>query len=75
MTKTEFLEAYRTALAAKCAWAKNAERLANFMVAVELTIRTEGKPWNHNSAIAKSVLKAAGIKDRPTLKALRALPD
>lgn len=75
MTKTQFLEKYRAALVAQCAWARDRVRLERFMDSVEVTLRTEGNPWNHHSEIAKNVLRALGFKGKPTLKAMRALPD
>ena len=75
MTKTAFLAAYRALLIAEWEWAREPGRIDRFMQSVERTIRSEAKPWNHDSPLAKRALRQIGCKERYSLKALRALAD
>jgi hypothetical protein len=81
MTKTQLIADYRSAILDLASrepdmqWAFVDARLQRFMSSVETTIRTNRAPWNHNSNILAHVWRASGLKGRPTLKAMRALPD
>jgi hypothetical protein len=81
MTKTQLIADYRAAILdlasrdADMAWVYEGSRLQRFMSSVETTIRTERATWNHNSNILAHVWRAGGLKGKPTLKAMRALPE
>lgn len=78
-TKTDFLEAYRAALVARYGnvWAGDARRLNRFVAYAELTLSTPDSDaaWNHRGEAVDDAAKAVGLKARPSLSTLRALPD
>ena len=73
MTKTEFLDRYRASLIAEFAWADDPARLERFMQSVSNTICLNHNTWNHASAVADRIWRAAGFKGKATLKGLRGL--
>jgi hypothetical protein len=75
MTKKQFLTAYRADLYVRYDWAKDTAKLDRFMSSVERTITTVANTWNHDSDSARAVWRRAGLPGKPTLKALRALPE
>lgn len=74
-TKAEFLAAYRAALLDDYAWARSEDGLSRFMAAVEKTLAGPGAYWTHGTPMVAKVWRSLGLKGRPTLKALRELPD
>jgi hypothetical protein len=76
LTKTALLAAYSELLARVFPWAReDPARLARFMASAERTLRTEAKTWNHDSPTIGVVWRSLGGKGKPTLKAMRALPE
>jgi len=75
MSRTAFLAAYRAQLIALYPWAKDTARLDRFMSAVELTISTARNEWDHDGDAVTAAWHAIGGKGKPTLKALRSLPE
>jgi hypothetical protein len=76
MTKEQFLTAYREQLKATYAWARDdAAKLERFMASVRNTISHGVSTWVHDGEAVTAAWRAIGGKGKPTLKALRALPD
>lgn len=74
MTRSVFLEAYRTALVAAYPWASDPVRLDRFLASCAGTLEGPAATWNHDGEAVTAAWKAIGGKGRPTLNALRALP-
>jgi len=74
-TKAEFLAAYQAALMDGYWWARDPERRARFMASVKATLAGPGASWIHGTPTVAAVWRSLGLKGRPTLKALRELPD
>ena len=75
LTKTSFLHKYEQAIISTHPWASDDTKRAKFMEAVRMTLTTDKCPWQHQTALVTSVWKSLGGKGKPTLKALRALPE
>jgi len=75
MTKTELLAAYRADLLERYAWAVNINNLDRMVSSAERTIRTTAATWHHNGISMSAAWRRLGGKGRPTLKAMRALPE
>jgi hypothetical protein len=75
MTKTAFLQAYRSELEVRYDWAGDNTKLDRFMSSVETTITTTTSTWNYDGDAVTSAWRKIGCKGKPTLKALRALPN
>jgi hypothetical protein len=75
MNRTAFLIAYRARLVAFYAWASDTAKLDKFMAACTLTISTARNEWNHDGDAVTAAWHAIGGKGKPTLKALRSLPE
>lgn len=74
MTKQAFLTAYRQSLLARYPWAQNNDKLERFLSSCEVTLNG-GSSWNHDGDSVVDAWKAIGGQGKPTLKALRALPE
>jgi len=74
-TKAAFLAEYEKRIALNQEWARDAGRLERAMEKVRATITTDRAPWMASGPTLIEVWKRMGFKGRPTLKALRALPD
>ncbi len=75
MTQQQFLTAYKAELLQTAHWTTDDEKLARFMRGCEATISGRDTCWNHDGPSCLRAWKAIGGKGKPTLKALRALPD
>jgi hypothetical protein len=73
MTKSSFLRAYREKLSA-LPWASNPEKLEKFLASCRATI-DGASTWNHDGESCVAAWREIGGKGKPTLKALRALPE
>ena len=76
-TKSGFVLAIEREIVQRHAWAKDAAKLATFMDAVRNTITTtaSGHIWHHQGPASDAAWREIGGKGKPSLKALRALPD
>lgn len=74
-TKSEFLVLYQRELIKRFKWAEDADKLARFMGAVRDTLDSATGSWDYGGEASKVVWQALGGKGKPTLKALRALPN
>lgn len=78
MNRTAFVKEMTARLiAAGYAWTADPVKLATYIDAMNTTIAPDStrNPWAHDGAIAQAAWKAIGGKGKPTLKALRALPN
>jgi hypothetical protein len=74
MTKTDFLREYRKQLLAMFPWAQDTGKLGRFMLSVHDTLNG-ANTWNHDGEAVTQAYKQIGGKGKPSLKALRGLPD
>lgn len=75
MTKTKLLNEYRAVLPGMFPWARDEDKLTRFVASAERTIRTSAATWNHDSPAIAAAWRKLGGKGKPTLKAMRALPE
>ena len=75
LSKQNFYAAYRVALLNTYAWADEPAKMERFMSSVKATLDGAPATWNHDGEAVKTAWNAIGGKARPTLKALRALPE
>ena len=68
-----FLAAYRRELQSLYPWARDEDKLANFLQSARTTLTTKASVWNHDGPAVAAAWRAVGGKGTPTLKALRAL--
>lgn len=73
MTKTAFIVRYEQELVARYPWTKDAAKLTRFIQTVADTL-AGGAGWQHEGDAVTAAWRAIGGKGKPTLKALRALP-
>lgn len=73
MTKTQFMQAYAS-FVALYPWAKDPQRLHAFLASCLATLRGANS-WNHDGEACTAAWRSIGGKGKPTLKALRALPE
>lgn len=75
MTRTAFLNAYRSMMIANHEWALDTKRLDSFMEMVALTINTRKNHVSLTTApLAQRAFNSIGCEGRLTFKAIRALP-
>ena len=74
MTKDKFLAAYEQSILQTYGWAKNDNTRGKFMKSVQETL-AGAATWDHSGPVAVDAWHAIGGRGRPTLKALRALPE
>lgn len=74
MTQVQFIKAYREQLLATYPWAQDEAKLKRFMASVAFTISGDAKTWNHDGEAVTAAWRAIGGKGKPTMKALRNLP-
>lgn len=74
MTKNAFYREYQAALEQHYPWAQDRDRLAKFLGSVKTTLETDRDSWDHHGECINKAWHAIGGKGKPTLKALRALP-
>lgn len=75
MNRKAFLAAYRADLWVRYVWAQDTAKLDRFMASAERTISTKATTWNHDSESVRAAWRRIGGKGKPSLKALRALPE
>jgi hypothetical protein len=75
MDKAKFETALGAELMARYAWAREPAKLHRFMESVAGTIRGEFWTWNHDGEACAAAWRTIGGKGKPTMKALRALPE
>jgi hypothetical protein len=75
MTRNAFLLAYEAELVARYDWAADTGKLAGFLANVRTTISTPRALWNHDGDAVTAAWLEIGGNGKPTLKALRALPE
>ena len=79
LTKQNFLSAFKAAIKAKnppwLADDVNDVKLDNFMAVVYKTLTTKSIPWMWNTPLSFETWKSLGGKGKPTLKAMRAMPE
>ena len=75
MDKARFETALGAELMARYDWARDPKRLHRFMESVARTIRGECWTWNHDGEACAAAWRSIGGKGKPTMKALRALPE
>ena len=75
MSKSQFLIKYRQKLSDTYFWAKDKVKLDNFMKSVSTTLEGTDSLWDFHGDAVVAAWKEMGGKGKPTLKALRNLPD
>ena len=75
MSKSVFMAMYRAELLLRYAWAANEDKLARMLSSVHATLTGTEATWNHDGEAVVAAWRAMGGKGKPTLKALRALPE
>lgn len=75
MNKQNFYSAYRESLVRAYLWAQDDAKLERFMGSVKGTMEGGAKTWNHDGESVIEAWRSIGGKGKPTLKALRALPE
>jgi hypothetical protein len=73
-TKRHFIAAYANALTRAYPWAQDDEKMSKFLDSVRKTLDGAGT-WHHEGDCVAEAWKEVGGKGKPTLKALRALPE
>jgi len=74
MNKLTFLAIYHKKVFARYPWAQNCDKLERFLASCEATLKGEST-WNHDGEAVAEAWKEMGGKGKPTLKALRDLPE
>ena len=72
-SKSDFLAAYRAALAAAYPWAQDEAQLDRFLASVRDTLTGPCASWHPEGAAVNAAWRAIGRKGVPSLKSLRAL--